>query len=142
MKRLSDLRPSDLQRVLVWRYVGENDDTASVQATERRELSRRDEATFIAHTQFTLADGSQHVGFCTPAEGSTLESIQPVIVTDAGTFYFWFDPPPSRESWRAQLRLLGVPPDSVFPVHYRCTVPVDGRFVFGTIEEGDLQGTA
>jgi hypothetical protein len=142
MKRLADLSAGDLERVRVWRYAGENDDTAVVHATDRVALSSREDEVFIAHTQFTLGNGTQHVGFCTPAKGTGLEAIQPVILSQWGLVYFWFDPPPSRESLAAQWQRLGTDRERVFPVHYRCTVPVDGSYVVGTITAEDLEWPA
>jgi hypothetical protein len=37
---------------------------------------------------------------------------------------------------------LGVRAADVFPVHFRCTVPVNGLYVTGIIESDDLTGAA
>ncbi len=142
MKRLSDLKPSDLDRSSVWRYDGETDETAMVRATQRTELTAAEAETFIAKTQFALANGAQHVGFCSPTDDSGLDYLQPVIVTAAGPVFFYFEEPPSREFLAAQWSRLGAPYDKIFPIHFRCVVPVDGQFVSGTIEEVDLTGAA
>lgn len=141
MKRLTDLRPSDLEHVPVWHYLGETDDVAQVRATERTELTDAEAEEFIARTQFVLANGTQHVGFCSPLEDA-LDIVQPVIVTAEGLVFFHFEEPPSHESLSAQWQRLGVGREQIFPVHYRCAVPVDGRYVTGTIEEDDLTGAA
>jgi hypothetical protein len=142
MKRLHDLAPADLRRCAVWRYEGDLDDVAVVHATDRKELKDPSDGVFIAETQFILANGAQHIGFCTPAEEGDLESLQPVIVTGGGHVYFWFDEPPSRETLRRQWDLLGVGREEIFPVHFRCTVPVNGKYVTGVIEAEDLTGAA
>ena len=142
MKRLRDLAPADLQRCPVWRYEGETDDVAVLHATDKRELSDSSRDIYIAETQFVLANGAQHIGFCTPADEDEVEVLQPVIVTPEGHVYFWFDEPPTRESLRAQWNLLGVAHEDIFPVHFRCMVPVNGKFVTGVIEEEDLTGAA
>ena len=139
---MHDLRPADLDRVPVWRYEGDDDDSAVVHATARAQLSESDHELFIARTQFALANGAQHTGFCSPTDDSGLDYLQPVIVTESGPVYFWFDEPPTAESLRAQWHRLGVATESIFPVHFRCTVPVDGRYVTGIIEESDLTGAA
>lgn len=141
MKRLTDLRPADLERVAVWHYLGEVDDDARVRATERSELARADAENYVARTQFVLANGMQHVGFCSPVDES-LESIQPVIVTAEGLVYFWFDEPPSHETLLRQWKRLDAGREQIFPVHFRCLVPVDGHYVTGVIEEDDLTGAA
>jgi hypothetical protein len=142
MKRLLDLTPTDLHRAPVWRYEGETDDIAVVHATARTELSASDEELFIARTQFALAGGAQHIGFCTPADGSRLDTLQPVIVTAHGPVYFWFDEPPTRDFLREQWRRLGADEASIFPVQFRCTVAVDGQLITGTIHSDDLTGAA
>ncbi|HSP33045.1 MAG TPA: hypothetical protein VLU46_01885 [Thermoanaerobaculia bacterium] len=142
MKRLRDLAPTDLQRCPVWRYDGEGDDVAVLHATEKRELSDPADQVYIAETQFVLANGAHHIGFCTPAEEDDVETLQPVIVTGAGHVYFSFDEPPSREFLRAQWELLGASREEIFPVHFRCMVPVNGRYITGTIEAEDLTGAA
>jgi hypothetical protein len=142
VKRLNQLRPRDLERVPIWRYEGSNDDNAVIHATDRVELSEDEKEVFIARTQFALANGAQHVGFCSPADDSGLDYLQPAIVTSDGLVYFWFDRPPSKEMLEAQWRRLGVTEEGIFPVHFRCTVPVDGRYVTGIIESDDLTGAA
>jgi hypothetical protein len=142
MKRLNDLRPADLERVAVWHYLGETDDDAHVRATNRTELNEFECDAFIARTQFVLANGAHHPGFCTPVHDGDLESVQPVIVTVDGLVFFHFDEPPSRETLALQWRKLGAPRERIFPVHFRCTVPVSGRYVTGIIEAGDLTGAA
>lgn len=142
MKRLVELIPADLENVAVWRYDGETDETAVVHATDRHELAGNTQEVFIARTQFALANGVQFIGFCCPVDDSALDYLQPVIVTPEGPVYFWFDEPPSREFLHRQWRKLGVPPDDIFPVHFRCTVPIDGRMVWGVIEAVDLTGPA
>jgi hypothetical protein len=142
MKRLAELTPSDLERVHVWKYEGETDETAAIRATDRTELSSDEDAVFIARTQFKLANGAQHVGFCSPSEETDVDHLRPVILTAAGPVHFWFDDPPTAEFLRAQWARLGIGQESIFPIHFRCTVPVRGRYIVGTIEEDDLTGAA
>ena len=141
MKRLTDLRPSDLEHVAVWHYLGDSDDVAQVRATERQELHEADAGDFIARTQFVLANGTQHIGFCSPADDA-LDVLQPVIVTSQGLVYFYFEEPPSHESLARQWQFLGVGHEQIFPVHFRCLVPVDGHYLTGTLDEHDLTGAA
>lgn len=142
MKRLHDLRPDDLDRVPVWRYDGDTDDTAFVHATERTELAGGEEETFIARTQFVLSNGAQFPGFCTPGNDESVRALQPVIIAPRGPVFFSFDDPPTRDFLREQWRRLGVDETEVFPIHFRCAVPVAERFITGTIEEDDLTGAA
>lgn len=142
MKRLRDLSPHDLEQVAVWHYSGESDDVAVVRATDRDALSADDVGVFIARTQFVLANGTQFVGYCSPADGTQVDDLQPVILTREGSVYFHFDAPPSQETLDAQWSILGAGHEQIFPVHFRCTVPVDGVHVTGTIEAEDLTGVA
>jgi hypothetical protein len=141
VKRLLDLSPVDLRLCAVWRYEGDIDEVAVVHATDRRSLDDNEKDLFIAETQFVLASGAQHIGFCSPTE-SSLEYQQPVIVTGEGHVYFWFDEPPSSETLHAQWQLLGAGKEDIFPVHFRCTVPVNGKYITGIIESDDLTGAA
>lgn len=142
MKRLSELTAADLERAPVWRYEGSSDDVALVRATELREIAADAPDVFIARTQFVLANGAQFSGFCTPTDDTELEFVQPVIVAPRGLVYFWFEQPPSEESLQEQWRRLDAGHEEIFPIHYRCTVPVDGHFITGVIESADLTGAA
>jgi len=142
MKRLTALTPADLERVAVWHHDGAGDDFAQVRATDRAELHQRDSATFIARTQFVLANGAQHVGFCSPSSDDAIDVLQPVIVTPDGLVYFFFEEPPSQETLERQWSRLGVGHEEIFPVHFRCLVPLDGVYVTGVIERDDLTGAA
>jgi hypothetical protein len=141
MKRLHDLTPR-ISSGRRWRRDGESGEVAQVRATARRQLSPDVQQYFIARTQFTLANGSHHIGFCTPDPSGELADLQPVILTTDGPVYFHFDAPPSQETLDAQWLKLGAGHEQIFPVHFRCTVPFDGEYVTGTIEAGDLTGAA
>ena len=142
MKRLRDLKPADIERVAVWRYTGNSDDDATVSATDKSGLIESESDEYIARTQFVLANGSQHTGFCTPGPDAGLDCLQPVILTSFGPVYFWFSDPPSEESLKMQWRRLDATHEQIFPVHFRCAVPMDGYYVTGTIEADDLTGAA
>jgi hypothetical protein len=142
VKRLIELTAADFERVPVWRYRGEYDETALVEATDRLELHEDESETYLARTQFALANGAQFAGFCSPTDDSGLDFMQPVILSAAGPIFFWFDEPPSREFLAVQWQRLGVGAAQIFPVHFRCVVPVDGKLVTGVITEDDLTGAA
>lgn len=142
VKRLRDLQPADLDRVLVWRYEGQSDETATVHATDRTSLTETENDVFIARTQFAFANGAQFIGFCSPTEDSGLDYTQPTILTANGPVFFWFDDPPTGEWLAEQWQRLGVGREKIFPIHFRCSVPVDGHYVTGMIEESDLTGAA
>jgi len=142
MKRLTDLTPADLEHVAVWLHDGASDDVARVRATERKEIRGSDSDTFIARTQFVLANGAQFIGFCSPSSGETLDVLQPVIVIPDGLVYFYFEEPPSHETLERQWNRLGAGHEQIFPVHFRCLVPLDGNYITGIIDSEDLTGAA
>lgn len=142
MKRLRDLKPADIERVAVWRYTGSSDDDATVSATDKIVLTEEESEDYIARTQFVLANGSQHTGFCSPGPDTSLDCLQPVILTSFGPVFFWFLEPPSEESLKMQWLRLGAPHEQIFPVHFRCVVPMGGSYITGTIEADDLTGAA
>ena len=47
---------------------------------------------------------------------------------------FWFEGPAAPETLSSQWMALGKEPREIFPVTFRCLVPVDGRTVSGKIE--------
>ena len=134
MKRLVELTAEELRAAPVWRYESGTGAEALVEPAARDSLSQDDDEIFLAATDFTLADASRHFGFCFPADDSGIDYLQPVIVTPAGHVIFWFDGRPPPEALAAQWNALGTDPGRVFPVSFRCLVPVDGRTVTGRID--------
>lgn len=133
LQRLVDLTIEDLSTTPVWRYEGGSGAEAVVVPTGRSSLSGEDDEVCLAATEFTLCDSSRHLGFCFPVDDSGLDYLQPVILTRAGQVSFWFDGPIAQEVLAAQWNALGKRPEEVFPVQFRCLVPVAGRTVTGVI---------
>jgi len=133
MKRLADLTVEDLTSAPVWRYEGGDGVDAVVVAQTRDRLSQMDDEIFLAATEFLLPDSSQHLGFCFPVDNAGLDYLQPVIVTRTGHVQFWFDGVVAPEVLSTQWAALGKRAEEVFPVRFRCRVPVDGRDVTGVI---------
>ena len=134
MKRLIDLAGDDLLSSPVWRYEGGSGSLAIVTPSRRTALSQEDDEIFLAATDFELFDGSRHFGFCFPADDSGIDYLQPVIVSPSGQVSFWFDGPATPEALTRQWKLIGKVSQDIFPVAFRCLVPVDGRTVSGRIE--------
>jgi hypothetical protein len=134
VKRLDDLNVEDLKASPVWRYEGGSGAHATVASTKRQSLSQADDEIFLAATEFELFDSSRHFGFCFPADDSGIDYLQPVILSPSCHVNFWFDGPAAPEVLSSQWKALGKEPREVFPVAYRCLVPVDGRTVNGRIE--------
>jgi hypothetical protein len=134
VKRLVDLCVEDLEASPVWRYEGGAGSQATVASTKRAALSQTDDEIFLAATEFELFDSSRHFGFCFPADDSGIDYLQPVILSATGHVNFWFDGPASPAILASQWRALGKEPREIFPVLYRCLVPVDGRTISGRID--------
>lgn len=133
LQRLVDLTIEDLSTTPVWRYEGGSGAEAVVVPTGRSSLSGEDDEVCLAATEFTLCDSSRHLGFCFPVDDSGLDYLQPVILTRNGQVSFWFDGPIAQEVLAAQWNALGKRAEEVFPVQFRCLVPVAGRTVTGVI---------
>jgi hypothetical protein len=133
MKRLADLTVEDLTSAPVWRYEGGDGVDAVVVEQPRGGLSQMDDEIFLAATDFVLPDASRHLGFCFPVDDAGLDYLQPAIVTPRGHVQFWFDGAATAEVLSAQWAALGKRAEEVFPVRFRCRVPVDGREVTGVI---------
>jgi hypothetical protein len=133
VKRLDDLTVDDLVASPVWRYEGGSGAEAVVAPANRESLSQMDDEIFLAATDFELSDSSRHFGFCFPADDSGIDYLQPVILTGSRHVAFWFDRPASPEALSSQWRALGKEPVEIFPISFRCLVPVDGRTVSGHI---------
>jgi hypothetical protein len=133
MKRLDALTVEDLVASPVWRYEGGSGPEAVVAPAKRESLSQMDDEIFLAATEFELPDSSRHFGFCFPADDSGIDYLQPVIVRGSHHVAFWFDRPAPPEVLSSQWRALGKEPGDIFPVTFRCLVPVDGRTVTGRI---------
>jgi len=134
VKRLVDLTAEDLESSPVWRYEGGSGSLAIVTPSRRTALSQNDDEIFLAATDFELFDASRHFGFCFPADDSGIDYLQPVIVSPSGQVSFWFDGPAIAEVLTRQWRLIAKESQDIFPVTFRCLVPVDGRTVSGRIE--------
>ncbi len=140
MRHLADLTLEDLRASPVWRYEGGAGAEALVVPAKRDSLSRWDDEIFLAATAFELFDASRHEGFCFPADDSGLDYLQPAIVTASGHVAFWFEESREPEAIERQWKALGKGPEQIFPVTFRCLVPVDGREVAGRIERVEFSG--
>ena len=134
MKRLSELTVEDLIGSPVWRYEGGAGPEALIAPSTRQALSQTDDEIYLAATEFALADASRHMGFCFPADDSGVDYLQPVIVGRTRHVAFWFDGPVSAEELARQWAEFGREPRQIFPIAFRCLVPVDGRTVSGRIK--------
>jgi hypothetical protein len=134
VRRLVDLTAADLSASPVWRYEGGSGGEARVAPVKRDSLSRADDEIYLAATEFELFDETACSGYCFPADGAGIDYLQPVILTPSGPVAFWFERPPEADTLAKQWQALGKDPAQVFPVAFRCLVPVDGQTLRGRIE--------
>jgi PilZ domain len=134
VKRLLDLTAEDLVASLVWRYEGGSGVEALVSPADRAALSQADDEIFLAATEFELFDSTRYAGFCFPAESGGVDYLQPVILTPTGPVSFWFDEPPPAQALSEQWKALAKEHAAIFPIAFRCLVPVDDRMVSGRID--------
>lgn len=138
MKHLVDLATDDLTATPVWSYEGGTGADALVAPAARGSLSRTDDEVFLAATEFVLPDSSHHLGFCFPADDSGIDYLQPVIVAPGGHVRFWFEQAPATDALSRQWGVLGKRAEEIFPVRFRCLVPVDGRTITGAIAQVEV----
>jgi len=142
MKRLSDITVADLQAEPVWIYHSrDTDNDADVEPGTKRALSESDPVAYIARTRFIFADGSVHIGFCSPQDASGMDYLQPIIVTSHGHVRLWFDQPPTNADLDKQWTRLGRTPSEIFPVSMECEIPVDGVHMGRLVNLRDIRGT-
>lgn len=131
---MGELTVEDLAANPVWRYEGGSGSEALVAPVDRDSLAQSDDEIFLAATDFEFFDSSRHFGFCFPADDSGIDYLQPVIISGSSHICFWFEgtiPPAALDNqWRA----LGKQPADIFPISFRCRVPVDGRAAAGRIK--------
>ena len=137
MKRLAELTAEDFRETAVWLSRGSSDSDAMVSPTDLQEVGEDTEVVLLATTEFRLADGTVLTGFCSPSDPSGLDYVQPVICTHIGQIALWTESLPTKAAMAATWKRLGKRLDQVFPLKYRCLVPVDTQEVSGevTIDE-------
>jgi hypothetical protein len=140
MKRLAELRSEDFEVHPVWGYYGTEgteDTDAVVEPRAVVEVTEADPTVLLAATEFHLADGTAAAGFCSPADDSGLDYVQPVIFIADRQVPLWR--PGLGGDVAARICLdLGRPASDVFPIAWRCLVPVDGEVRAGNITSSDV----
>jgi len=130
MKRFADLSVDDLSASPVWRYSsGDGDASAIVEPTEKAELSESESSVYVVSTTFILADGTSVPGVCSPQDASGLDYIQPVLFGVDGHVRLSTVRTDAQEVAQHLRRRTA----AVFPLQFRCNVPVDGVVLSGTI---------
>ena len=141
MKSLNQLTLEDLKGAPVWRYVGESDADARVEPTELSSISEYSAGVFLVRATFTLNDGSVLGGYCSPADSSGLDYVQPVIILDGDHVPLFLESPPQDAEPETTCVRLGRPHGDIFPLHFRAEIPVDGSFVVGVVHTIQSSGS-
>jgi len=86
-----------------------------------------DQATYIVLTTFTLNDGTVMTGYCSPADDSGIDYIQPVIIIDGSHVQLW-DEENARETDKLLIaKKLFRSVDQIFPLKYSSNILCEGR---------------
>jgi hypothetical protein len=148
LKQFADLRASDFDRYPVWVLVHtmdydeswyENTDEETVRPWTGSTPVDPSKGMFLVRASFTLADGSEHGGFVTPAQTDPAEpdfgTLQPhVFAVDGKPLGFWLGAFGHSEADRAAYyRRLGRNSSEVFPIDFTADNTVSSIAVAGTL---------
>lgn len=127
-KPIANLTVADLQETPVWEWHGDTGDE-QVRPTALRELHEyTDGPVHIALAAFTLGDGQLRYGYCSPADSSSMDYTQPVIITPSGRVPLWRESSAPREELTTLALWLEADPSKMLPIRVESRVPVDGCF--------------
>ena len=136
-KPVGELTAEDFAACPIWTYCGAADSHAVVEPQPRAAISETDSSVFLAATDFLFADGTSAAGYCSPADSSGLDYLQPVVFGPAGPVPLWR--PGIGDAAPSQIgRDLGRTVGEVFPLAWRASVAVDGERRAGQITVADV----
>jgi hypothetical protein len=136
-KQVYELTEDDLMGCPVWEFaLDEEDEEDQDEATVRPSTASLpldpSEGRYIVRAKFTLADGTPHIGFLTPAHTvDELGAIQPLIITPHGHIGFWMGA--ARGDTAPLYQKLGKDSAQIFPIAFKSDVPLLGGVIFGSI---------
>jgi hypothetical protein len=137
-KQVYELTLDDIRRFPVWEFALDEEGTEGQDESTVRPYCA--EAALIpptgpcvVHADFILADGSALAGYVhRTSRPHELESVQPVIITEAGQVAFWYGSfAPSLHIIAEYYRRIGKTVSETFPVRFRSS---------GSILENPVQG--
>jgi hypothetical protein len=133
-KSISNLTQADLAATPIWE-LRDGFDSGLVRPTSLTALSEyRHGPVHIAATRYIAASGDTYYGYCSPADPSGLDYVQPVVLTPRGPFSLWHPGGLSQAHVNALASALSVAPDALFPLQIECLVPVDGAHYTGCVD--------
>ncbi len=136
-KQVYNLTAADLTEHPVWEFAedeegAEGQDEATVRPVLAASPLDASVGMFIVRARFTLADGTRHIGYITPAKDpKNFGRVQPQIITDRGQVPFWMGV--LRADVGALYAKLGKSADHTFPVSFESDISLVGGPIKGTI---------
>ena len=133
-KSISNLTQADLAATPIWE-VRDGSGSELVRPTSLTSLGEyRDGPVHIAATRYVTAAGDTYYGYCSPADPSGPDYVQPVVLTPRGPFPLWDPGGLSKAHVAALCSALAVSPSALFPLQIECLVPVDGILYAGCVD--------
>ena len=115
---ISQLSIEDLKSSPVWEW-RESEYSEEARPTALDSIPEADgNLVYIALTKFTLLNGEELYGYCSPGDDSGLDYIQPVIILEDCQWNIYEGPLPSQMRER-----------NIFPIAFECLVPCNGKFL-------------
>ena len=133
-KPVNRLTLADLEASAIWEYtLDEGPGRDETWVRPRSDLARATGRGELVRTRFVAASGRLYTGFAVAASARDLPTVQPVIVTPAGTHVgFWAGALPF-DDLSASYAALDTVADELFPMTFRSDVPTLGKPVFGEL---------
>jgi hypothetical protein len=132
MKLLRDIAPVDLDACPIWRYLGDDDERATVEPDETFRVDGSGGA-WIAKTTFTLADGTVLPGYCSPIDDG-IDYVQPVIIDGRRHVPLFSEAASRGVDAAAVANALGKTGAAVFPIRFECAPRLpDGSCLRGVV---------
>jgi hypothetical protein len=140
-RQVYELTLHDLSTFSIWEFrLDEKDGAGQDESTVRPHTAPGPldptDRMFIVRVIFTLADGSRMQGYCTPPRrgDASLDTLQPIIVTERGQVRFWCGTAaPSPKRLADSYELLGKDAKRVFPMRFESEVELVSGSVKGSV---------
>jgi hypothetical protein len=140
-KPIFDLTAADLEAHPVWECALDEAGEEDQEAAAVRPLAAAEGLAWgaaelcVVRARFQMAGGGLRAGYFSPSTRSTVEELQPVIVTAGGQVPFWLGSiRPGPEDLARLYDLLEEAPSRVFPLRFTSDVPIAGASLEGCIE--------
>ena len=133
-KPISKLTREDLAATPIWELRGESGSELVCPTSLTALDEYHDGPVHIAATRYVAASGDAYYGYCSPADTSGLDYVQPVVLTPRGPFPLWHPGGLSQAHVDALASALSVAPSALFPLQMECLVTVDGVLYTGCVD--------